>query len=80
MSWTVNTLSKNVFLPLHGINNNKNLSNICVAYVKSWHASFKQLCPYQFIPREIKACSNFKGVFIDSYEVLRFEINLKTLL
>ena len=65
MSWTVNTLSKNVFLPLHGINNNKNLSNIVVAYVTTWRASFKQLCPYQFIPREMRTYSNFGSVVID---------------
>jgi hypothetical protein len=46
-------------------NNNKNLSNIGVVYVKTWRASFKQPCPYQFIPREMRACSTFLVVVFD---------------
>jgi hypothetical protein len=36
-----------------------------VAYVKTWLVFFKQLCPYQFITRERRACSNFRSVVID---------------
>jgi hypothetical protein len=43
-------------------NNNKNLSNIGVIYVKIWRASFKQPCPYQLKPREMRLCANFLGV------------------